>query len=116
MEDNIKTFSEHKPLSEKERAHILSVAEKILSKRTLTCTNCKYCVPECPMSLPIPKLLRLFNDKFLISDAVPKASKITFPDGKMPSECIACRACEEKCPQKISIASIMEEFAGKLKN
>ncbi len=115
VEDNIKTFSEHKPLIKEECEAILAVADKILSKRTLTCTNCKYCVPECPMGLPIPKLLRLFNDKFLISGTAPKASEITFPDGKMPSECIACRACEGKCPQKISIAAIMEEFSEKLK-
>ena len=67
------------------------------------------------MELPIPKLLRLFNDKFLVSGSAPKNVKIEFPDGKQPSECIACRACEQKCPQKIEIASIMEEFAEKLK-
>ena len=114
VKDNIKTFSEHKPLCEKERSAILSVADKLLSRRTLTCTNCKYCVTECPMELPIPKLLRLFNDKFLVSGSAPKNVKIEFPDGKMPSECIACHACEQKCPQKIEIASIMEEFAEKL--
>ena len=67
------------------------------------------------MELPIPKLLRLFNDTFLVSSSAPKNKSITFPDGKMPSECIACHACEAKCPQKIEIASIMEEFAEKLK-
>lgn len=116
VEDNLKTFSSENPLSEAEQSTLLSIADKILSKRTLTCTSCKYCVPECPMGLPIPALLKLFNDKYLISDAIPKASQISFPEGKMPSECIGCRACEEKCPQKISIASIMEEFAGKLKD
>ena len=67
------------------------------------------------MELPIPKLLRLFNDTFLVSGTSKKASSITFPDGKMPSECIGCHACEQKCPQKIEIASIMEEFSEKLK-
>ena len=113
--DNIKTFSEEKHLCEKERASLLAIADKLLSKRTLTCTNCKYCVEECPMGLPIPKLLRLFNDTFLVSGGAQKNKSITFPDGKMPSECIACHACEQKCPQKIEIASIMEEFAEKLK-
>ncbi len=115
VEDNLKTFSAEKPLSEAEREAIFSIADKILSKRTLTCTNCKYCVPECPMELPIPKLLRLFNDNFLVSGNAASKAAIIFPEGKMPSECIACRACEEKCPQKISIAAIMEEFSDKLK-
>ncbi len=115
VEDNIKTHFEKKPLSADEQKALLSIADKLLSGRTLTCTNCKYCVTECPMELPIPKLLRLFNDKFLISGKAPKVGSITFPDGKMPSECIACRACEQKCPQKIEISAIMEEFAEKLK-
>ena len=114
VKDNLKTHAENKPLSAEEQAALLSIADQILSKRTLTCTNCKYCVTECPMELPIPSLLKLFNDKFLVSGSTPKG-KITFPDGKMPSECIACRACEQKCPQKIEISAIMEEFAGKLK-
>ena len=112
--DNIKTHSEKKPLSADEQKTLLSIADKLLSGRTLTCTNCKYCVTECPMELPIPKLLRLFNDNFLISGKSVKKGSITFPDGKMPSECIACRACEEKCPQKIEISAIMAEFAEKL--
>lgn len=115
VEDNIKTFSKEKPLTEEENAKLLAIADALLSRRTLTCTNCKYCVTECPMELPIPKMLRLFNDKFLVSGGSGKADSITFPDGKMPSECIACHACEAKCPQKIEIASIMAEFADKLK-
>ncbi len=114
VEDNLATFAQAKPLSEKEREALLCIADKLLSRRTLTCTNCKYCVTECPMELPIPALLRLFNDKFLVSGSAPKGA-ITFPDEKKPSECIACRACEQKCPQKIEISAIMEEFAEKLK-
>ena len=117
VEDNLKTFSELRPLSSEEENMLHAIAKNLIEKKTLTCTNCKYCVPECPRGLPIPKLLRIYNDAVLMPGATSvKASAISLPDGKHPADCIGCGACEQKCPQKIEISSVMEAFAAKLED
>ncbi len=112
LEDNIRTFSKSLPLSGDEKNVILGVAEKLLSKNTLTCTNCRYCVSECPQNLEIPKLLLIYNNMCLINDAPDPAAVTT---DKLPSDCISCGCCEAKCPQNIKISEIMTEFAERLK-
>jgi predicted aldo/keto reductase-like oxidoreductase len=117
VEDNLKTFAELRRLSSEEENMLHAIAKQLIDKKTLTCTNCKYCVPECPRGLPIPKLLRIYNDAVLMPGASSvKASTISLPDGKHPADCIGCGACEQKCPQKIEISSVMEAFAAKLED
>ncbi|MBQ7097509.1 MAG: aldo/keto reductase [Clostridia bacterium] len=113
IEDNIKTFSDEKVLSEVEQNVLFEIGEKILSKRTLTCTNCKYCMEECPQELEIPKLLSLFNQMCLVKNN-PSVERVKEKTEKLPSLCIGCGACQKKCPQKIEISSILAEFAQKL--
>ncbi len=116
IEDNIKTFSSVKPLDPNEKKTLLEIAEKILSKKTLSCTRCKYCVSECPMELDIPKLLALYSNMCLISDNPSiEAVEKEVEEGKLPSACIGCRQCESKCPQNIEISEMMADFAEKLK-
>lgn len=114
VEDNIKTFSAEKPLSDVEMSALFGIADKILSKKTLACTNCKYCMSECPQELEIPKLLSLYNKMCLVKDE-PSLEKVKEKTEKLPDLCIGCGACERKCPQNIGIAEIMAEFSEKLK-
>jgi len=113
VEDNIKTFSDDNVLSEEEKTILFGIAEKILSKKTLTCTRCKYCMEECPQKLEIPTLLSLYNGMCLVKNN-PSVEKVKEKTEKLPSECIGCGACEKKCPQNIEIAKIMREFSEKL--
>ncbi len=114
VEDNIKTFSVLKPLVENEWNSLLEIAEKILSKRTLACTGCKYCMEECPQKLEIPKLLSLFNKMCLVKDN-PSIEKVREKTEGLPEKCTGCRKCEKKCPQGIEISAIMKEFDEKLR-
>ena len=117
VEDNLQTFSELRPLTSVEENILHAIATKLIEKKTLTCTNCKYCVPECPRGLPIPKLLRIYNDAVLMPGATSvKASEISLPEGKHPADCIGCGACEQKCPQKIEISEVMAAFAQKIED
>ena len=110
--DNLKTFSCEKPLSKDETDTLYKIASKILDKKILTCTNCKYCVSECPKELDIPKLLRIYNDAYLMGNTgkLKDLEKETSPEN-----CIGCGMCEKKCPQKIKISDIMKDFGTKLK-
>jgi len=109
VKDNVKTFSQAKPLSPSEQEVLNNIAEKILEKKILTCTNCKYCINECPKELNIPKLLRVYNDAYLMG----KTEKLEDIDTS-PNNCIGCGMCEKKCPQNIKISQIMKDFSMRL--
>ena len=112
VEDNARTFSESKPLSEAEWNALLGIADRLLAKKTLTCTECKYCMSECPQSLVIPKLLSVYSNTCLMGSAPDRARLAKkFGEEGLPSACIGCRACEAKCPQEIKISEILADFA-----
>ena len=112
VEDNARTFSESKPLSETEWNALLGIADRLLAKKTLTCTECKYCMSECPQSLVIPKLLSVYSNTCLMGSTPDRARLAKkFGEKGLPSACIGCRACEAKCPQEIKISEILADFA-----
>lgn len=112
MKDNVKTFSEHKPLSEKEIAALLDIAEGM--KDSIPCTACRYCCDGCPMGLDIPMLLATYNE-IRFSPAVNVSMRIEFMDEeKKPSACIGCGKCSQICPQNIDIPGAMKDFSEKL--
>lgn len=63
MTDNVKTFSESRPLSQEEIELLLSIAEGM--KNSLPCTACRYCCDSCPQGLDIPSLLNIYNQLLL---------------------------------------------------
>ncbi len=115
LEDNIKTFSEDKPLNPEEMKCVLDLGAEMVQKSALLCTACRYCTEKCPRGLDIPKLLRIYND-YVFSGSVDLAKKglKDIPEDKLPTACVGCRACESVCPQLIKISEAMREFAGKL--
>ena len=113
--DNIRTFSEHKPLNAEEQAVLLEIADNLLAQKTLTCTRCKYCVDDCPAGLEIPKLLALYNDMCLLHDQLDVARLEKEVDREhFPTACVGCQTCESKCPQNIHISEIMSDFTEKI--
>src|SRR5699024_10992329 len=62
LQENIRTYSEDKPLNEKEMETLLAIADGMLEKKILPCTACHYCVSHCPQELDIPELLALYNE------------------------------------------------------
>ena len=115
MQDNIHTFAEDKPLTEKEMDTLLQIAEGMVKKIVLPCTACHYCTSHCPQSLPIPELLALYNEHcFTEGGFIAPMALSAYPQEKLPSACIGCRSCEAVCPQQIKISEAMADFAQKL--
>ena len=115
LTDNIKTFSEHKPLDGAEFEGVLAVAQDML-KNLLPCTSCRYCTEYCPQGLDIPRLLKLYNEHaFTGGGFIAPMALQKVPADKQPSACIGCRSCEAVCPQKIKIADAMADFAKRIK-
>ena len=112
MQDNIKTFSQHKKLSEEETGLLLDIAEGM--KDSVPCTACRYCCQGCPMELDIPMFLSTYNE-LRVAPTVNTAMRIEFMnEDKKPSACISCGKCMKICPQNIDIPTALKDLTEKL--
>lgn len=112
--DNVKIFSEDKPLNENELKTLDSIAQSMLG--AVPCTACRYCTEYCPMELDIPKLLELYNEhKFTGGGFLAPMYLSSVPESKHPSACVGCRSCEAVCPQQIKISEALADFSNLLK-
>jgi len=102
LRENIKTFAQLQPLNPDEQAALHNIAEDMIRKNAVPCTGCNYCTEYCPQSLPIPSIMKLYNEK---------SADVPIPG---PKDCIGCRSCERVCPQGIMISEIMEKYASTL--
>ncbi len=114
--ENIKIFSEDKPLEGKELNTILDIADEMVARTSVPCTGCRYCVSKCPKSLDIPYLLSTYNE-FAFSNGgfIGNMRAKALPEEKQPMSCIGCRSCEQVCPQNIKVSEILSAFSEKLK-
>ena len=109
LEDNIKTFTNDKPLSDGEVQTLYDIAESL--KNNIPCTACRYCTEGCPMELNIPMLIEIYND-LRYAPGVNSGMKIEFmPEDKRPTACISCGNCLSICPQKIDIPKVLSDLS-----
>ncbi len=109
MTDNVKYFTERKPLTEAENAALMEIAEGM--KDSVPCTACRYCVDGCPMGLDIPEFLAMYNE-FRVAKSLNVSQKVEFmPEDKKPTACISCGACLHSCPQNIDIPACLAHFS-----
>ena len=115
LEANLATFAEDKPLNEAEMKALMDIAGQMLSRGTVPCTACHYCVSHCPMSLDIPYLLSLYNEHAYTGGGfIAPMALSALPDDKQPQACLQCRSCEQVCPQQIKISEVLADFSAKL--
>ena len=115
VKENIATFSEEKPLSEKELTALLAIGEGMYKRSVLPCTACRYCTSHCPKHLDIPDLIKLYNEHvFSGGGFIAPMALSALPEDKWPTACIGCRSCEKVCPQQIKISEMMRDFSNRL--
>ena len=113
MEDNVKTFSEEKPLTPEEVDLLLEIAEGM--KDSVPCTACRYCCDGCPKGLDIPGFIRTYNELRVVP-TTNAVMRIEFmPEDKQPSACIACGKCARICPQNIHIPEVMKDLSERIR-
>ena len=117
MQDNISTFRNFEPLSEKEKALVEEVRTEMLNVPQIGCTACRYCTDGCPMQISIPDVFRAVNTMRLYNEVFrPK----NFYNGVVgqghgrASDCIGCGQCEGVCPQHLPIIDLLKEASGLL--
>ncbi|MCI6288540.1 MAG: 4Fe-4S dicluster domain-containing protein, partial [Lentisphaeria bacterium] len=110
LEDNIKTFSPLKPLSDGERA-VLDAALKAHRKHlTVPCTACRYCLP-CPVGVEIPKIFEIYNQyKVSGNRRLFNRNYRAIPEESRADACVNCNRCIRHCPQKIQIPDELKKI------
>ena len=109
VEDNVKTFADFHPLSEKEKEQIDEIVALINSRVQNGCTGCRYCMP-CPAGLDIPGNFRVWNTYNMYQNygLVKREWERELGESRQAKCCIKCGRCEALCPQKISIRADLE--------
>lgn len=114
--ENSKYFSSFDPLSREEKEALSNVANKLMSKSTIGCTKCKYCVEKCKKNLNIPRFIEMYNEHtysnggFIVPMELDSMSK-----NELPNNCLNCKSCEKVCPQGIEITKILKEISTLIK-
>lgn len=115
VEDNLKTFADFKPLSEKESETIEEIVALINSRIQNGCTGCSYCMP-CPAGVDIPRNFRIWNVYHMYRnyDMVKDRWENGLAEENKAKNCIKCGKCEKACPQKLSIRADLERVQADL--
>ncbi len=118
--DNTSYMEDFRPLCEEEYRIIGQVTDIINENTAIQCTNCRYCVDECPQDIPIPDYFALYNSsKRAITDNMSSQFvyylNLAATHGKA-ADCIACKQCEAACPQHLEISEFMKDVSEKFDN
>ena len=99
MRDNMATFQSHAPLTEAERGAIDGAIAALRSVDLIPCTNCGYCVKDCPEGVKIPIAMNLLNlEKTCEDNEFVKGLYSGRPPRAPASKRIQCGTCEAMCP------------------
>lgn len=124
LEDNLRTYSPLKPLSEDDFAFLQQTATMMMQYDTIPCNDCKYCMP-CPYGLDIPAILLHYN-KCLNEGNIPESSQDenyhkarraylvgydrSVPKLRQADHCTGCNQCSPHCPQRIDIPKELQRI------
>ena len=111
LKDNVNTFTNFKPLDDKEQKIYKQAIEKYKLSGAIACTGCKYCI-ECPVGIEIPKIFMMYNQhkngtKFRDWQFTMAYEQI--PEDHRADKCINCGLCKTKCPQKLDIPNLLKD-------
>ena len=115
LEDNIDTFSNFTPLSERDRKTLAAALVAYRKGLAVPCTDCRYCMP-CPVDVEIPRIFALYNQMKLSGNrgAFGRAYRSIDEDSRA-SACVACGKCVKACPQKINIPEQLKKIDSEFK-
>lgn len=110
VEDNLKTFTDFRSLSDEEAQTIDDIVALIRSRVQNGCTACRYCMP-CPAGVDIPGNFRVWNTYHMYQNynMVKNSWEKNLGDEKQAKNCIKCGKCEKACPQKLHIREDLEK-------
>jgi len=115
LNDNIQTFTDFKPLSDRERQIIDTALAAYRKTGIVPCTSCRYCLP-CPVGVNIPKNFNLYNSMKITGNSRRFTSAYNaMPKKQQAANCVSCGLCKKKCPQQIDIPTMLKKIAAESK-
>ncbi len=124
LQDNIKTYSPLKPLSESDIQLLDETAKFIMEYDAIPCNDCKYCMP-CPEGIDIPAVLLHYNrcifEEHIIEDSSdPKYVEArraflvgydrSVPKLRQANRCTGCGKCTPLCPQGFDVVAELRKI------
>ncbi len=112
MRENLASYAANKPFTPEEQQALAEALTALRDMQVVPCTNCGYCLKDCPQHVQISTIMSLLNLEAMTRDRefVKGLYSWQAQDG-YASECIQCGACEAMCPQKIDIINQLEVAA-----
>ncbi len=116
VQENISFMKDFKSLSSDEQNTIKKAQKVLATIPRIPCTNCKYCVKDCPSNIEISEMFGAMNKKLIYDDLASAKGTYAFLKtlGGSPVDCIKCGLCESVCPQKIGIINELETIVEEL--
>ena len=117
LQDNIRTYSPLKELTDEEYALLEEIADIYVNFPVIPCTSCQYCMP-CPYGIDIPGIFahynKCLNEGYIVEDRrSPEYKKArrgflveydrSIDRLRQADHCINCGQCQPACPQQIAI-------------
>lgn len=112
VKENVKEWKANAPFTDEESKVLAQAIEALESVGTIPCTNCRYCVKDCPAGVKIPEIMSLLNLEKMTENREFAKSQYAWQtrDGRA-SQCTQCGSCEDMCPQSINIIDLLEDAA-----
>ena len=112
IQENVREWKANEPFNASEEKALGDAVDALKSVGLIPCTNCRYCVKDCPAGVKIPEALGLLNLEKMTENREFAKSQYAWQtrDGRA-SACIQCGACEDMCPQGINIIELLEDAA-----
>ncbi|MCR5739299.1 MAG: aldo/keto reductase [Lachnospiraceae bacterium] len=116
VDDNLATFTDFAPMTDKEYEAIDRIKEIMNSRIQNGCTGCRYCMP-CPFGVDIPGNFSVWNRYHMYRNygVVKWNWDNMVKDGKTAEACKKCGKCEQACPQHLSIREDLQKVLADIK-
>ena len=116
--DNCDTYENFKVITDDEKEFLSKMANKLYETLAVPCSECGYCIKECPSMIPIPKYFNIYN----ASKNQPESNIYRLYYDKLANEevpaddCTYCGTCLDYCTQKIDIPEELENVCKHFEN